>query len=95
MQLPGLKMTEFKLPGEPRGGLCRTALPTTQGHIRHDEKNLIPQRQPFKRKENSHKDSCSIFLNIPVQQNDLTDFSSRTMLQNTLYASSENLKILE
>lgn len=93
MQLPGLKMTEFKikLPGEPRGGLCRIALPTTQGHIQH----LIPQRRPFKRKENSHKDSCSIFLNIPVQQNDLTDFSSRTMLQNTLYASSENLKILE
>lgn len=34
-------------------------------------------------------------LNIPVEQNDLSDFSSRTMLQNILYASSENLKILE
>lgn len=34
-------------------------------------------------------------LNIPVEQNDLTDFSSRMMLQNILYASFENLKILE
>ena len=34
-------------------------------------------------------------LNIPVEQNDLTEFSSSTMLQNTLYASFENLKILE
>lgn len=31
-------------------------------------------------------------LNIPVEQNDLTDFSSSTMLQNILYASFENLK---
>lgn len=34
-------------------------------------------------------------LNIPVEQNDLTDISSSTMLQNILYASFENLKILE
>lgn len=31
-------------------------------------------------------------LNIPIEQNDLTDFSSRVML---LYASFEKLKILE
>lgn len=31
-------------------------------------------------------------LNIPIEQNDLTDFSSRVML---VYASFENLKILE
>lgn len=34
-------------------------------------------------------------LNIPVEQKDLTDFSSSTILQNILYASFENLKILE
>lgn len=34
-------------------------------------------------------------LNIPVEQNDLTDLSSRMLFQNILYASSENLKILE
>lgn len=34
-------------------------------------------------------------LNIPVEQNDLTDFSSSTRLQNILYSSFENLKILE
>lgn len=34
-------------------------------------------------------------LNIPFEQNDLIDFSSSMMLQNILYASFENLKILE
>lgn len=52
------------------------------------EENIIPQQQPFKRKEDSHKAQQNL-INTPVEQNDFTDFSSSTMLPNTLYVSFE------
>ena len=54
--------------------------------------NKIPQQQPFKVKEDKPQGFVQSILNIPIEQNDLTDFSSRVML---VYASFENLKILE
>jgi len=48
---------------------------------------LNKRRQPYGFMQN--------ILNIPVEQNGLTDFSSRIVLHNILYASSGNVKVLE
>ena len=53
---------------------------------------LIPQQQPFEVIENSPEGFMQNILNIPFEQNDLTDSFSKVML---LYASFKKLKILE
>ena len=62
----------------------------TFGMLRRE--NLIPQQQPFEVIENSPEGFMQNILNIPFEQNDLTDSFSKVML---LYASFKKLKILE
>ena len=62
----------------------------TFGMLRREK--LIPQQQPFEVIENSPEGFMQNILNIPFEQNDLTDSFSKVML---LYASFKKLKILE
>lgn len=63
------------------------------GHVKKKEHN--PTAAAIQNERRQPQGFMQNILNIPVEQNDLTDFSSSMMLQNILYASFENLKILE
>lgn len=59
-------------------------------HVKKREHN--PTAAAIQNKRRQPQGFMQHILNIPIEQNDLTDFSSRVML---LYASFEKLKILE
>lgn len=79
-----------------RSGLQRTALSVAyRSYIWHVRgRNTVPQQQPSDRRRQPHG-FMQNSLNIPAEENGLTDFSSRVMLRNILYASFGNVKILE
>lgn len=98
---PGIRITAFRILGDyisiaVRSCLHRTALSITyRSYIWHVRGKNSPTAAAMVNKRQQPHGFMQNILNIPDEQNGLTDFSSRMMLQNILYASFGKVEILE
>lgn len=96
-----MRITAFRILGDyisitVRSCLHRTALSTPyRSSIWHVRGKNSPTAAAMVNKRRQPHGFMQNILNIPDEQNGLTDFSSRMMLQNILYASFGKVKILE